>query len=164
MKAFFTGHRYIIDLYSNIEGINNLIDLALEKNTTNFLIGMALGADQLAAEILTKRHLKWTAIVPCSDQSELWKRRDKAKYKKLLDKADSVKVLYPKYFQGVMNQRNLYMVKHSDLCLAVYDGLKTGGTFHAVNLAIAHNLPTVIFNPKTKNFSLKQRYQQLTLF
>jgi uncharacterized phage-like protein YoqJ len=125
---------------------------------------MALGADQIAAEILTKRHLKWTAIVPCLDQSELWKRCDKAKYKKLLDKADSVKVLYPKYFPGVMNQRNLYMVKHSDLCLAVYNGSKTGGTFHAVSLAIAHNLPTVIFNPKTKKFCLKQRYQQLSLF
>lgn len=113
---------------------------------------------------LAKRNLKWTAIVPCQDQSLLWKRQDKAKYKKLLDSATEVKVLYPKYFQGVMNQRNLYMVKHSDLCLAVYNGSKTGGTFHAVNLALAHNLPTVIFNPNNGKFQLKQRYQQLSLF
>ena len=164
MKAFFTGHRNLVDSRYNINAINNLIDLALEKQTTNFLIGMALGTDQLAAQILTKRNLKWTAIVPCSDQSLLWQRQDKAKYKKLLDAANDVKVLYPKYFEGVMHRRNMYMVKHSDLCLAVYNGSKIGGTCHAVNLAIAYNLPTVIFNPNTRKFQLKHRYQQLSLF
>lgn len=164
MKAFFTGHRHLLYTSTNINAINNLIDLALEKETKIFLVGMALGTDQLAAQILSKRRLKWTAIVPCSDQSLMWKRQDKSRYKKLLDSADSVKVLYPKYFKGVMHRRNLYMVKQSDLCLAVYNGSKAGGTFHAVNLAIAYNLPTVIFNPNTGKFQVKQRYQQLSLF
>ena len=68
MKAFFTGHRDIVNI---TDGINQLIDIALEREVTKFFNGMALGIDQLAAEVLIERQLHWTAVIPCKDQDRL---------------------------------------------------------------------------------------------
>lgn len=68
--AFITGHRRIN--YQVVRrGINQLTDLAIQRGFTTFLTGMALGTDQLAAEIWTERYLTWKAILPCEDQSNL---------------------------------------------------------------------------------------------
>jgi uncharacterized phage-like protein YoqJ len=69
MKAFFTGHRDITNIK---DGINQLIDMALERGVTEFFNGMALGIDQLAAEVLIERQLHWTAVIPCQNQDRLW--------------------------------------------------------------------------------------------
>jgi uncharacterized phage-like protein YoqJ len=90
MKAFFTGHRNIDDIK---DPINQLIDIALKRGVTEFLNGMALGTDQLAAEVLIKRKLNWTAVIPCKDQDRLWSLQQKVKYKELLKSASNKIVL-----------------------------------------------------------------------
>ena len=39
------------------------------------------------------------------------------------------------YGPGCMQRRNRYMVDHSALLIAVYDGRKTGGTYYTVKYA-----------------------------
>jgi uncharacterized phage-like protein YoqJ len=80
MKAFFTGHRDIINIK---DGINQLIDMALDRGVTEFFNGMALGIDQLAAEVLIERQLHWTAVIPCQNQDRLWSLQQKLKYQEL---------------------------------------------------------------------------------
>ncbi|MBN3961746.1 SLOG family protein [Nostoc sp. NMS8] len=160
MKAFFTGHR---DIYDIKDGINQLIDFALDKGITEFFNGMAIGIDQLIAQVLIERELNWTAVIPCQNQDRLWNLQQKVKYKKLLKSASEQIVLYPEYTPGVMQARNQWMVKHSDICLAVYDGRLTGGTALSVNMAIAHNLPIINLNPKTLEITLIEP-RQLSLF
>ncbi|MEH2212916.1 SLOG family protein [Nostoc sp.] len=160
MKAFFTGHRDIHDI--KVE-INQLIDVALDKGITEYFNGMAIGIDQLIAQVLIERELNWTAVIPCQNQDRLWNLQQKVKYKELLKYASKQIVLYPEYKPGVMQARNQWMVKHSDICLAVYDGRLTGGTALSVNMAIAHNLPIIQLNPKTLEITLIEP-RQLSLF
>ncbi|WP_254444801.1 SLOG family protein [Anabaena sp. UHCC 0187] len=160
MKAFFTGHRDIVNIK---DGINQLIDIAWERGVTEFMNGMALGVDQEAAEILIERELNWTAVIPCQNQDRLWSPQQKLKYQELLKSASNKIVLYPEYTPGVMQARDIWMVKHSDICLAVYDGRLTGGAALTVNLAIAHNLPVIQFNPRTLETAVIEP-RQLSLF
>jgi uncharacterized phage-like protein YoqJ len=158
--AFFTGHRDIKDIKDRI---NQLIDIALERGVTEFLDGMALGIDQEAAEILIERQLNWTAVIPCQNQDRLWSPQQKLRYKELLKSASNTIILYPEYTPGVMQARDHWMVKHSDICLAVYDNRLTGGTALSVNMAIAQHLPVIQFNPKTLETRVIEP-QQLSLF
>lgn len=146
MKAFFTGHRNIKDIKDRI---NQLIDIALELGVTEFFNGMALGIDQEAAEVLIARELNWTAVIPCQDQDRRWSSQQKQRYHQLLKSASHKIILYPEYAPGVLQARDHWMVKRSNICLAVYDGRLTGGTALTVNLAIAQHLPVIQFNPKT---------------
>jgi len=163
MKAFFTGHRNNCEhLYSRI---NQMIDYALQLGVNEFYCGMALGADQVAAQLLVKRRLHWTAVIPCADQDAKWSKAARSHYKKLLESAPKQIVLYPEYSPGCMQARNLWMVKRSDLCLAIWDGRDSGGTAMTVQAAIDFNLPIIQLNPATKKFSkINPKYQQLSLF
>lgn len=160
--AFFTGHRYITIFYK--ADINKLIDMALTQGVSEFLCGMAVGTDMLAAECLVDRALSWTAVIPCADQYERWRIHQQQRYQRLLDQATRQIVLYPKYKDGVMQARNLYMVKHSELCLAMYDGSKTGGTALTVQMANQHQKLIFRCNPQTNVFSISEASNQLSLF
>jgi hypothetical protein len=65
--AMITGHRW----FKYDIKVDKLITMALNQGVTKFLCGMALGTDQVAAEILVRRKLKWTAVIPCADQHKL---------------------------------------------------------------------------------------------
>lgn len=155
MKAFFTGHRYVDGDIPNWHiGIKKLIDYSAKRGVKHFYSGMALGADQLAASLLIKYGFKWTAVVPCPDQDKLWFPKQQRHYKKLLKSATEQVVLYPEYSRGVMQARNAWMVKRSQICLAIWDGRDEGGTFMTVNMARSHNLPILRLNPKTGQITI----------
>ncbi|WP_413168052.1 SLOG family protein [Capilliphycus salinus ALCB114379] len=144
--AFITGHR-IINYPVVRQGIEQLTNLAIERETTTFLSGMAIGTDQLAAEVWSSRYLPWKAILPCQDQSALWTTNQQLHYRKLLTKASEIQILYPKYQRGVMQARNQFLVKNSQLGLAVWDGTETGGAFLTIQMARNVSKPLIIFNP-----------------
>lgn len=166
MKAFFTGHRYVdADIPNWHIGIKKLIDMAVKRKTKHFYSGMALGADQLAAQFLSLYRFNWTAVIPCADQDKLWFPKQQRRYKKLLKSATEQIVLYPQYSPGVMQARNLWMVKRSQLCLAIYDGREAGGTAMTVKMARSRNLPVIQFNPRTTEISIIEPPNwQLSLF
>ncbi|ERT04297.1 hypothetical protein M595_5767 [Lyngbya aestuarii BL J] len=158
--AFITGHRRINSPLVH-QGLEQLTNFAIERGCTTFLTGMALGTDQLAAEVWVARQLTWKAIIPCQDQSALWPRANQLHYLILLTKAEEVKVLYPQYKRGVMQARNQFLVKNSQLGLAVWDGSTTGGTFLTVQMARKAKLPLIIFNPLTQQISFEPKHYQL---
>lgn len=160
--AFFTGHRYITVFYKS--EINKLIDMALNQGVSEFLCGMAVGTDLLAAECLIDRTLSWTAVIPCADQCKRWPIHQQQRYRRLLDQAKQKIVLNPKYKDGVMQARNLYMVKHSEICLAMYDGSKSGGTALTIRMAQGHLKLIYQCNPHTNQFSIDEPSNQLRLF
>ncbi len=163
--AMITGHRWL--KYNNPE-VDNLITMAVNLGVTHFLCGMALGVDQDAAQVLISRGLKWTAVIPCADQDKLWKPRQRSHYKKLLEKATKQVILYPEYSSGVMHARNLWMVKHADICLALLndDPHKVGGgTATTVQMAIDRNLLIFRFNPSDSGYSMiEPPWKQMSLF
>lgn len=167
MKAFFTGHRILNPSYRDNyrHNIKRLIELARLRKIKHFYCGMARGADLLVATVLNELGLDWTAVIPCPEQSKLWNHEEREQYANLVKAAPDLIVLYKEYKPGVMQARNTWMVKRSDLCLAFYDGRNSGGTALTVCMALSCNLPILSFNPLT--FEIVEHppeYKQLSLF
>lgn len=162
--AMITGHRW----FEYDIKVDKLITMALNQGVTKFFCVMALGTDQIAAEILIRRKLKWTAVIPCADQHKLWKPRQQSHYQKLLAQATEQKCLYQTYSTGVMHARNQWMVNRSDICLAVFEGDRYGrggGTASTFKMARARNLLIYQYIPSESRFViLEPRHHQLSLF
>lgn len=118
----------------------------------NFISGMAMGMDMLAAEVvlkLKKKHsnIKLECAIPCTNQTEKWMDSYKNRYEKILSKADKVTMHSDKnYFAGCMQIRNKFMVDNSSLIIALYNGT-SGGTKQTLDYAKKQNLNLVIINP-----------------
>lgn len=147
--AFFTGHRNINLSHQNV--IEQMIDYAIAQGVNHFLSGMAIGTDTIAATTLSKRNLPWTAVIPFIGQEKRWSIRQQKDYQSCLASAREVIVIEKVFSPQSYYRRNDYMINHSQLCLAVFDG-RNSGTDHAVKGAMTKRLNVLIYNPKSQRF------------
>lgn len=103
---------------------------AIKYGLKTFLTGMAEGFDMIGAEILFELrksyNIKVIAIVPCLGQELGWKPSQQERYKRILSQCDDVIVLSDHYYKNCMNDRNKYMVDHSSVCIACWNGGPSG--------------------------------------
>ena len=116
------------------------IEALVQDGFTDFLSGMAEGADTWAAETVlslreTNPALRLHCILPCRSQAEKWSASARERYRGILEQADSVVYVRRTYTRGCMMERNRFLVDHADLVLAVYDGGARGGTAATVRYA-----------------------------
>ena len=114
-----------------------------EKEVTVYS-GMALGIDQIFVECMVdarryyREHgvnFKIVATIPCQNQDKRWNSASQKEYKKLLNACDaSVLVTDAPYAPRLMQVRNQYMVDHSDVVIAIWNGT-AGGTANCVKYA-----------------------------
>ena len=134
----FTGHRKLNEWGFDYALLDRVVLNLLKTGTTNFLCGMALGFDTVAAEsVLSLKGdygAKLTACLPCADQYGRFSESNKKKYFEILDRCDEVITLAPAYFSGCMHARDRYMVENSDLIVS-FLRKQSGGTFYTVNYA-----------------------------
>ena len=102
----------------------------------HFLCGMALGSDMLFAEAVLELKEQYSditlnAAVPCETQAHRWNAAQKARYKDILARCDSVKTFQERYTPGCMQTRNKYMVDNSSAIITYYNGLP-GGTMTTI--------------------------------
>lgn len=108
--------------------------------------GMAAGVDLWSAAAAWQAGIPYHAVKPWaghragSDIAREW----------VLEHAEEVIVLndaigYPG--PQVYRERNCWMVDHANLLLAVWDGNKNGGTYHAVRYAERKGMDIVRINP-----------------
>ena len=121
---------------------------AVAMGCRTFLCGMALGGDTYFAEaVLLEREsspeLRLGAVLPCPEQARRWPKLDRDRHARLLAACDQVTVLEEAYSQGCMLRRNRYLVDHSSMLIAVYDGM-LGGTMYTLSYAMKRGLETVI--------------------
>ena len=105
---------------------------------------MALGIDQIFVECMVdarryyQEHgvdFKIVAAIPCQNQDGRWNSASQKEYKELLHACDaSVLVTDAPYAPRLMQVRNEYMVDHSDVVIAVWNGTD-GGTANCVRYA-----------------------------
>ena len=158
----FTGHRpnklFGYDLYAkgNIAICKKLYELCeraiVNAGVDTFITGMALGIDQWAALVILKLkkkypNIKLVAAVPCRSQSSVWSEAQQQTYQYILEKCDKVAVLSERYTPSCMQERNKWMVDHSDFVLAVWDGTK-GGTRNCIAYAKMKGKTIVAFHPE----------------
>ena len=140
--AAFTGHRWYDSSrkHSVRKKIEECVREAYRNGITNFISGMAIGFDLLAAElVLSLRHecpaITLTAVLPFREQASRFNELNKCRYYKCLSQADDIVILSNDYTAKCYLERDRFMVEHSSLLIACYDGRNRGGTFWTVNFA-----------------------------
>lgn len=154
-----TGHRpkgfpfeYGVDKPKHTAYLKTLeekTELAItEYGITNFISGMAMGVDLDFAETVlklrNKYHIKLECAIPCRNQTLNWDVKDKLRYDSILKRADNVKLVSERYTAECMLKRNRYMVDKSELIIAVFNGIKKGGTWYTINYAKKENKVIVL--------------------
>ncbi len=140
--ACFSGHRNLpkdrTELRTNLE--KAIIEL-IEREVVFFGNGGALGFDQLAAETVLQLkeeypHIRLVMVLPCppEHQSLKWDDEQKKRYFRILEQADKVRVLSPRYTNSCMHERNRHMVDNSAYLICYLRKLD-GGTFYTVSYA-----------------------------
>ena len=180
MIVMVTGHRKLVPL--NHQGNewpdsnpvvsahhdiirNQIADWCYTKSTiepTNFITGMAIGADQLFAEaiIMVKKYIDCTltAAIPFLGQETKWPAISQKRYRHILSQCDKiVYVCDPGYAPWKMQKRNEWMVDNSNLVLAIWDGRTTGGTHNCVAYAKSKGRLIECINPTTVNSTITMR-------
>lgn len=131
--------------------LRQVIEDCILKGYTHFITGMALGVDTWAAEICLGLKVKYPitveAAIPCQGHSSKWIKSSIVHYNALLSKMDKVTLVTDKpYSPALMQVRNQYMVDHSKLQVAVWDGSQ-GGTYNAVSYAKTKEKFIIVLNP-----------------
>lgn len=121
------------------EKIYDIIEALYSSGIRHFICGMAQGADTYFCEEVLKfkaSHADITleAAIPCEEQCARWPERDRNRYYTLVSECDYETLISTKYTPDCMLKRNNYMVEHSSVLVAVYDG-KFGGTMQTVKTA-----------------------------
>lgn len=158
----FTGHRpqkyswgYNGDAPGCValkQSLAEQIEVLADAGTTDFLSGMAQGADTwVALAVLALRNknpaLKLHCVLPCEGQADKWAASARELYQSLLARADSVVYISREYRDGCMLERNRYLVDHAGTLLAIYNGERRGGTATTVRYARKKHRSLIIIDP-----------------
>ena len=132
--------------------ISDAVDAAYQSGYRHFICGMAQGCDFYFAEAvlaLRRAHADVTleAAIPCPKQARGWPQLDQDRYQAILAACDFETLVQDHYSPGCMQRRNRYMVDHSTLIIAVYDGLP-GGTRQTLEYAIRQQVDFVDIHPE----------------
>ncbi|MDL2317943.1 DUF1273 domain-containing protein [Eubacteriales bacterium OttesenSCG-928-A19] len=163
MSVAFTGHRpESLPFGDNeqSEAFLQLKRLLLEEikywahqGYTTFYEGAARGMDIVFGEqvLLAKEQghpgVKLVSVVPFEEQAARWNEAWRERYFALMKNSDDEVLISAHYTKECFHQRNRYMVDHSDVLIAVYDGLDSGGTAYTVQYAMEKGKTIIIFDP-----------------
>ena len=160
----FTGHRPEKLPWGTDEGNPLCLDLkrrlaaavlsAYDRGMRHFICGMARGCDLYFCEaVLALREMRpgvtVEAAIPCESQADRWPEGKKQRYCRLLDQCDFETMVQHHYDRGCMQRRNRYMVDHSALIVAAYDGTP-GGTMQTLLYAMRKGLEVSIVDIEEK--------------
>jgi len=134
--------------------LSKQINKLVERGVTDFLCGMAQGADLWCAAIVLalrdrNRALKLHCILPCKGQANTWPESYYKHYYHILEQADSIFFVNREYHEGCMLERNRFMVENASILLAVYNGTQRSGTGATVNYARKLGREIIIMEPVT---------------
>lgn len=146
MNMCFTGHRP-----NKLPGgfdkchiyLKNPLEQEIKRikekhNITKAYCGMALGFDQIAAAVCLDLNIPIVAAVPCKNYESKWPKFSRDIYNSLLEAIEfqggEIVYLREDYNKSCLQMRNVYMVDHSLIVLACWDG-SAGGTSNCIDYA-----------------------------
>ncbi len=133
-----SGSRDFSTRHSVIDGLFESALSSFVGKKRSWLIGGAIGIDQLATEWLLSREENVVAVVPfaIADQPR--------EVQSTLVKVSHVVELHHKKTKRAFLDRNLYMLEHSDTAVAFWNGQR-GGTWNAVQQALKLHLQLHVY-------------------
>lgn len=151
MIAGIAGHQNLGEAAAVAWARGALLDLLQRFPITSGLTSLAVGADQLFAEVLLEKRVPFDAVIPCARYEEAFEAPSLVSFENLLSKASSRVVLpYPFPSEEAFWNAGKYIVDHSDLVVAVWDGEAArglGGTADVVQYALTVGREVVHVNP-----------------
>ncbi len=155
MKVGITGHQ---DLGSE-ETISWLIEtlkrVIKQYGIDHGLTSLAVGADQLYAEILRKKHIRYDVIIPSEGYEKTFSHNYQLeKYIDLLqDASETIKLPFDRPTETAFYEAGKQVAIRSDMIIAIWNGKAAkglGGTGDTVAYAQALKKPVVHLNPITR--------------
>lgn len=164
LTCCFTGHRPQSLPYGYNEQdpqciklrmvIWNLMNKLIKENlVTHFISGMALGIDQMCAEMVIALRDKNPEVtlecaIPCEEQAVKWTEPQRDRYFWIAERCDKETLVQHHYDKDCMQKRNRYMVDSSEIVIAVWNG-KPSGTGNTVRYAQEKGKTILVINPET---------------
>jgi hypothetical protein len=151
MNVGITGHQRLDDP-SAWSWVGDVIRAELATLTPP-LVGvtsLAIGADQLLAELIIKQGGSIHAVLPYQDIERSFSTEDLPLYRKLASQADLEVLNTPGTDQDAYLAAGIRVVDLSDLVIAVWNGLPAvgkGGTADVVKYALNKGVPLVHIEP-----------------
>jgi len=132
--------------------VYDAVESAYDEGMRHFICGMARGSDFYFAEaVLELRRVRedvtLEAAVPFPGQADGWPEADRGRWRSILAQCDLETLVQEHYTVGCMQRRNRYMVDHSALVIAVYDGAG-GGTRRTLEYALSQQVPFLDISPE----------------
>lgn len=120
---------------------------AYQEGYRHFLCGMAQGCDLYFCEaVLALREacpgITVEAAIPCPTQADSWPEPERRRYHSLVARCDMETMVSGSYSPACMQRRDRYMVDHSALLIAAFDG-SAGGTRYTVEYALRQKIELV---------------------
>lgn len=118
--------------------------------------GMAIGADTIWAELILSQNIPLIAAIPFKGQESRWPKAAQERYFKMLSNPlVTQQIVNSGYSNKAMQIRNEYIVDNCDVLIAVWNGIKEGGTWNTVNYAREKNKNIVYIHPEAWKKSTK---------
>lgn len=140
------------------QAIYRQITFLADNGVSCFLSGMAQGAELWAAELVlelkcNRPNIILACVLPCDAQANRWHESARARYRTILQQADHTHFTSRHYTDDCTKRRNQFLVDHSSLVLAVYNGNPQTGTAQLLSYAQRQGRPISIINPKNGSYS-----------
>ncbi len=163
-RCCFSGHRpeKLDEPEENVKSwLSEQIDQAIAAGYTTFISGCAMGVDIWAGQLVLQKKesnpaLHLIAATPWPGFSNRWSIDWQQQYSNLLKDADWVVPVCNHYYKGVFQQRNEWMVDHSNRVIAYYNGAP-GGTKNTIDYASGKGIEVVTNNPDYKPKEKKRK-------
>ena len=147
-RCCFTGHRpEKLGIPEKIiyEKLSDAIDLARSRGIVTFICGMAQGFDLWAGSaVLQKKEIdpeiKLICATPFTGFENRWNSHWKELYAHIASHGDYKVAISRSYNPGCFQRRNEWMVNHSGLVIAAYNG-EPGGTKNTILYAERCGVP-----------------------
>ena len=150
-RCCFTGHRpekLKIPEDRLVLLLEEEIRKAITGGFTTYITGMAKGTDLIAGEIVLRlreqdARLKLICALPHPGFGLHWGGGWTERFQKVLAAADLVRTICPDFSYAAYQTRNEWMVRHSALVIAVFNG-ERGGTKNTMDYAQRTGVPCVV--------------------
>lgn len=133
-RCCFTGHRPEKLSRSEREiraELENEIRKAIQDGYVTFITGMARGVDIWAGEIVLKikregYRIHLICACPYPGFEDPWSLEWQDKYQAVLQQSDLIRYISPHYSRSCFQTRNEWMINHSAMVIAVFNGQPSG--------------------------------------
>lgn len=160
-RVMVTGHRNIFDAQALlVQNSLRVVLSSLQKKHPEGLVaisGMAVGADMEFNDAALSLNIPLVAALPVENHGSNWPVLSQQRHALQLSKACLTYNVWedPAYFAGSysarMHARNRWMLDQvqEGTVIGIWDGRRTGGTFHAIDLALKRGNKVLVLDPNT---------------